>query len=106
MDLMSLKWSYVVQHNHHNHEPTKAVFHPALRKLAYTDEIKSDIARQIKVQIAPGKILSSLRLNGDEENPIFKARDLYNLKAKIKRENRIEKCPNPSILTSPIEDDG
>ena len=56
-----------------------------MRKLAYTDEIKSEIARQVKVQTAPAKILSTLRLNGDEENPIFKTRDLYNLKTEMKR---------------------
>lgn len=88
LDPISQRWGFVVHIAHHNHEPTKASSHPALRKLAYTDEVKSDISRQVQVQTAPGKILSSLRLNADadEETSLFKARDLYNLKAKMRRE--------------------
>ena len=94
----------MVQYNHHNHEPTQAFAHPALRKLAYTDEIKSDITHQMKVQIAPGKILSSLRLN-DEENPLFKARDLYNFKGKMKRETLGSLTPLQALMKQLDEKD-
>lgn len=61
-------------------------FHSALRKLVYIDKVKSDIVRQVQVQTASRKILFFLRLNADEKNPFFKTRDLYNFKAKMRRE--------------------
>jgi hypothetical protein len=50
------------------------------------DEIKDQIFRQSKVQIASIKILFILRLKADEENLIYKTRDIYNVKTKIKRD--------------------
>jgi hypothetical protein len=50
------------------------------------DEIKDRIFRQSKVQIALIKILFILRLKANEENLIYKTRDIYNVKTKIKRD--------------------
>jgi hypothetical protein len=49
-------------------------------------EVKKNIARQSQLQIQLFKILSRLRLNADEESLMFKTRDIYNTKAKIRRE--------------------
>ena len=64
-----------------------------------TNWIKGDIARQLTVQVAPMKILSSLRIpdlttgvewdeRGDPQilNPMIKKRDVYNFKAEARRE--------------------
>ncbi len=64
-----------------------------------TSEIKSEIFRQLTVQIAPSQILSSLRVVDsitevdwkDSENlriinSMFKSRDIYNVKAQLRRE--------------------
>lgn len=64
-----------------------------------TTEVKSEISRALTVQTAPSKILSSLRIfdpvsgiNFDNpENPyivnsLFKPRDIYHIKAQLRRE--------------------
>ena len=83
----------------HNHSATLAGAYPALRKLAMTSEVKSEISRALTVQTAPSRILSSLRIpdpmtgvnHEDPEdpvivNPMFKPRDIYNVKAQLRRE--------------------
>jgi hypothetical protein len=73
-------------------EPGVLVTHSALRKLVIIDEaMKFDITRQFKIQISFAKILSTLRLNNEEF--IFKTRDLYNLKTKMR-------CTELDSLTS------
>ncbi len=71
-----------------------------LRKMTMTSEIKSEISRQLIVQIASSQILSSLRVEDsitefdDWENSenlriinlMFKSRDIYNVKAQLRRE--------------------
>ena len=92
-------WFLEVVKSTHNHASTLAGAHPALRKLAMTKEVKSEISRALIVQTAPFKILSSLRvadpttgINFDDPenpyiiNPLFKPRDIYNVKAQLRRE--------------------
>jgi hypothetical protein len=61
--------------------------------MTMNEEIKNQIAQQLTMQTAPFKILSSLRLNRDpiEDaqalNPMFKPRDIYNLKTQLRRES-------------------
>ncbi len=63
-----------------------------------TSKIKSEISRQLIVQIASSKVLSNLRVFDliidvnfeDSKNPriinsMFKTRDIYNLKAELRR---------------------
>ncbi len=76
-------WSLTVRDFDHNHDSFISVAHFALRKLVIIDEVKSDISRQFKIQISLAKILSTLRLNNEEL--IFKTRDLYNLKTNMRR---------------------
>lgn len=92
-------WSLEVVKGTHNHTATLAGAHPTLRKMTMTTEVKSEISRALTVQTAPSKILSSLRIfdpvsgiNFDNpENPytvnsLFKPRDIYNVKAQLRRE--------------------
>ena len=92
-------WIIEVINPDHNHSATLAGAHPALRKLAMTPEVKDEISRALTVQIQPSKIISSLRVpdpvtgvNFDDPsdpvivNPMFKPRDIYNMKAHIRRE--------------------
>jgi hypothetical protein len=82
----------------HNHSFILADAHSVQRKIALTSEIRNDIARQLRVQTKSSQILSSLRIfdlidssSSDLENSVvinslFKSRDIYNLKAKLRRE--------------------
>ena len=79
-------WLLEVINPFHNHEATIAGSHPTLRKMAMTEEIKNDISRQLTVQTAPSKILSTLRIDTDNNNPLFKPRDIYNIKAQLRRD--------------------
>ena len=92
-------WSLEVVNAAHNHGPTLAGSHPVHRKMAMTAEVQSEISRALTVQQAPSQILSSLRIpdpvtgiSHDDPsdprpvNPLFKPRDIYNFKGKLRRE--------------------
>ncbi len=81
------KWTFVVRDSHHTHDLTLSASHSALRKLTIIDEMKEQIFLQSKVQISSIKILFILRVNANEENLIYKARDIYNTKTIIQRES-------------------
>lgn len=78
-------WMLTVEDPSHNHTPTLPGSHPALRKLALNHEVMEVIKNQSRVDIAPAKIITTLRLDTDEENPMLKPQDIYNAKAAIKR---------------------
>ena len=67
--------------SHYNYPPTLASFHPIYRKAAMTDEIKNTIVVQTRINSSTKHILSAIRLDTEEENPVFKARDIYNHRA-------------------------
>jgi hypothetical protein len=54
--------------------------------MALTKKVKQDISRQLTVQTASSRILFTLRIDVDAINFMFTSRDIYNLKAKLKRE--------------------
>jgi hypothetical protein len=82
----------------HNHDFNFVDSHFILRKLIMTSEIKSQISRQIAVQITSFKIIFSLRIfdsvakmnTKNSENltitSLFKTRNIYNVKTQIRRE--------------------
>ncbi len=87
----------------HNHATILTDFHSAQRKIAMTAEIRNDVSRQLQIQIKSAEIFTSLRIleftlsanlddsKYDFENSIiislFKSRDIYNLKTKLRRES-------------------
>jgi hypothetical protein len=91
-------WSLKMINDQHNHSFTLVDAHSVQRKIALTSEIRNDIAKQLRVQTKSFQILSSLRIfdlidssSSDSENSVvinslFKSRDIYNLKAKLRRE--------------------
>ncbi len=80
------EWNFVIRDSIHIHDLTLSTSHSALRKMTSIDEIKDQIFRQSKIQIASIKIFFILRLKANEENLIYKTRDIYNVKTKIKRD--------------------
>ncbi len=57
--------------------------------MTMTDEIKSDISRQLTVRTASFRILSTLRLDesANVNNSMIKSRDIYNLRAQLRRDD-------------------
>jgi hypothetical protein len=53
------------------------------------DEIKSDISRQLIVRTASFRILSTLRLDefANVDNSMIKSKDIYNLRAQLRRDD-------------------
>jgi hypothetical protein len=85
--------------SNHNHSSTLAEAHSALRKIAMTSKIKSEISRQLTVQVFASKVLSGIRIpnsiidvdfsnseNSRVINSMFRSKDIYNLKAELRRE--------------------
>jgi hypothetical protein len=80
------EWIFVVRDSNHTHDSTFVTFHSTLQKMTLIDEVKNQISRQSKIQIALVKILFTLRLNANERNFIYKIRNIYNVKTKIQRD--------------------
>ena len=71
-------WMIEIKCSNHNHPPTFARADANHRRAAMTDDIKLKIVTQTQVDGSARQILSSIRLGTDEENPFYKAKDIYN----------------------------
>ncbi len=74
-------WTIDIKCSMHNHPPTLAGVHLTHRRAAMTTDVKTQIVTQSQLNTSAHEILSSLRLGMDEENPIYKAKDIYNQRA-------------------------
>ena len=79
-------WALTLKNTTHNHAGTLAGSHPVHRKAALTQEVLDIIHNQTRTQTTPGQILSHLRLDIDEELPLFIRQDIYNAKAHLRRQ--------------------
>lgn len=71
-------WTIDIKCSDHNYPPILVGAHPTHRRAAMTTDIKTQIVTQSQVNTSALQILSSLCLGMDEENPIYKAKDIYN----------------------------
>ena len=79
-------WSLNIIDDHHNHKPTLEGSHVVHRKNAMTKNIKDKIVVQTRIHFSIKQILSGLRFDDDKENSIVKPLDIYNIRAKHRRE--------------------
>ncbi len=84
----------------HNHSFTFVEAHSVQRRIAMNVDVKSDVSRQLRIQTISSQIISSLRIenlitnvaninseNSGIINSMIKFRNIYNLKAKLRRES-------------------
>lgn len=87
-----------IRNPYHNHSATIAASYPLFCKLNFISAITLEVKHNIKVNIKPIATMESLRLGHRESfnnnKPIYKTRNIYNIQAKIC-------CKNLSAL-SPI----
>ena len=74
-------WMFQIDNSEHNYPPTLPGAHPTYRKKAMTDNAKMTIVSQTQVNSSAQQILANLRLGIDEENPLFKPKDIFNQRA-------------------------
>ncbi len=75
-----------IRNGSHNHTPTLASAHPALRRLAMTEEVRESISSLTKSGVRPTQVLTHLRLGANQENPFFTRHDVYNVKDQQRRQ--------------------
>ncbi len=80
-------WTYRVRDGDHNHDSTLAGAYPVHRKVARTEEVLDQIANHAKTGAPPQQTLTHLRLGQSSENPLFKNRDIYNERQRIRERN-------------------
>ncbi len=99
-------WLYEIKNPEHNHVSSIADSHSVLRRMTMTDEIKSDITRQLTVRTASFKVLFTLRLDefANDDNSMIKSRDIYNLKAQLRRDD-LESLTLIQILMRELDED-
>ena len=83
--LQEERWILRVLKPNHNQPPHRPSSHPALRAIAMTREKRDFVATETVASTLPRNIIKSFR-NGDEENPMIKRRDIYNVKAVMRAE--------------------
>ena len=76
------QWLLEIRNSEHNHPSIDACGHPIHRHL--TETAKTSVANVTAAGIEPRQILSSLRLETSES--LVSARDVYNSRAKIRRD--------------------
>jgi len=76
----------VIRNGGHNNTPTLSSAHPALRRLAMTEEVRESISSLTKAGARPRQVLTHLRLGADQENPFFTRHDVYNVKNQQRRQ--------------------
>lgn len=104
-------WFLEIAKLNHNHASILAGAYPVLRKMAMTSGIRGEKSRQLTVQIAPSKVISGLRIpdpissidsdNSENPriiNPIFKPRDIYNVKAQLRHEAQGPLTPIQALI--------
>ena len=91
-------WTYEVKISEHNHDSILAGAHPVHRRAAMTEEVKSIIQTQCKINADTKNILSAVRLNTDPENPFFKARDVYNQRQSMRQKAMGSDTPIQSLM--------
>ena len=91
-------WVLRVREAGHNHELTLPGAHPTHRKAAMTQDLLQQISHQAQVDAPPKQTLSILRLDHNEEIFLFKARDVYNVRQKIREENLEKLLPVQALL--------
>ena len=74
-------WSFQIDNLEHKHPLTLPGANPTHRKKAMTDNVKMTIVSQTQVNSSARQILAPLRLGIDEENQLFKPKDIYNQRA-------------------------
>jgi hypothetical protein len=80
---------YEIKNSKHNHAFSVAESHLILRRMTMIDKIKSDVSRQLIVRTASSRVLSTLRLDefANFDNSMTKSRDIYNLRAQLRRDD-------------------
>ncbi len=118
-------WIFDIRNFEHNHAFSVVDAHSALRKMIMTSKIRSEIFRQLIVQIALSKILFSLRLSHAElsnnhaessnnhaessnnrminsnDNSLIRSRDVYNLKTELRR-NELDSLSSMQALMNQL----
>ena len=91
-------WHLTVKEPNHNHESSAPISHPSLRKSFMTPQILETIETQSNLNVPPQKIIAGLRVGGDDEDPKFLTKDIYNAKASMKRKNLGSLTPIQALL--------
>jgi hypothetical protein len=93
-------WLLKIVNDRHNHSFTFVEFHFVRRRNVMNADVKNDVSRHLKIQIASSQIISSLRIensitnianinskNSKIINSMIKSRDIYNLNTKLRCES-------------------
>ena len=88
LDGVVTEWALTVENSTHNHGHIMAGSHPSIRGIAMIQEVKNIIVNQTRSGAKPKEILIGLRLSSkaNEEDPIYKPSDIYNVKSKARSE--------------------
>ena len=79
-------WFLTIKNFAHNHLFDLFDVHSIHRKTTMTTNVKKKIAKKIRKEFKIFFILIDIRLNENEENSLFKSRDVYNVKAYLRNE--------------------
>ena len=97
-------WRMRIKETEHNHPSAKRVAHAVHRVAATTSEVEAMIITQSADRATPGDILHKLN-KGHEEDPIWKTRDIYNVKWNVRHRMLGPLTPTQALLRWLHDDD-
>ncbi len=79
------KWRFSIRNGNHNHKATLPGAHLTHRKAARIEEVLEQITNHARIGAPPQQTFTHLRLGQNPENPLFKNRDIYNERERLRQ---------------------
>ena len=98
------QWQLIITNSTHNHEFILQSAYSIYCRNVMIEEVLKEIEKSVKQSIKTSTILRELRMNHDEKNLIFKARDIYNERDVLRLEE-LELLTSTQILIKALSDD-
>lgn len=84
-DVKTKIWILNVNNPSHNHDSFLGESHPIYRRTALTENFQKSIVSQTRINASINQILSAIRIDKNDENPLIKPSNIYNIRANHKR---------------------
>ena len=96
-------WHLKITKSDHNHESDHSFAYSIYRKTTRIAKVMKKIEKEMRIETTTKFILTELRLNENEKNLIFKARDIYNVKTFLRNEE-LDSLTSTQILMRALSD--
>lgn len=99
------EWRFSLRNRDHNHDATLPGAHPTHRKAARTEKVIEQIANHARTGAPSQQTLTHLCLGQDPENPLFKNRDIYKERERLRQQALDGLTPIQALMKELVQQD-